>query len=60
MKPLDLTSNFHKMQRRERLLNDTIGDSQQNLDSWTSYRKTDLFVFSTNKLQREERQNKKY
>lgn len=32
MKPLDLTSNFHKMQRRERLLNDTIGDSQQNLD----------------------------
>lgn len=43
MKPLDLTTNLYKMQRTENMLNDTSGDSQQNPDSGTSYRKIDLF-----------------
>lgn len=49
IKPLDLATNLYKRQRRDSMLNDITGDTKQNIDSGTSYRKTDLF-FPANKL----------
>ena len=38
------------MQRPDSMSNDITGDGQQNTNSGTTYRRIDLFVFSTNKL----------
>ena len=46
----DEATNLYKMQRPEGMLNDIIGNGQQNTNSGTSYMRLDLFVFSTNKL----------
>ena len=46
----DEATNLYKMQRPQSILNDITGDGQQNTNSGTTYRRMDLFVFSTNKL----------
>lgn len=46
----DEATNLYKMQRPDSMSNDITGDGQQNTNSWTTYRRIDLFVFSTNKL----------
>ena len=46
----DEATNLYKMHTPQSKLNDITGDGQQNTNSGTTYRRIDLFVFSTNKL----------